>query len=80
MKPYGNIPPPRDSWQSALDEAAEYRNATFEEHYRAFEACCRLAEAVLARHPDREVLLARQEPLPAESLRLIRRLQQGREQ
>jgi hypothetical protein len=67
-------PPARDSWQSALEEAEELRDAGPEEHYRLLRAACDLAFAILAVRPDRQEVLDYEEPLPPESVALLERM------
>jgi hypothetical protein len=65
---------PRDGWQDALDEAAEWRDASPAEHYRGLADACALAFAILDGHPRRKEFLDWQDPLPEESVALIERL------
>jgi len=74
MKNRPETPPPRDNWQSALEDTADFRDATPLERFRAFEAVLRLSWAVLARHPERQRLLDQVDPLPRESVALLNRL------
>jgi hypothetical protein len=60
-------PPPRDGWADALAEAAEVRDASFQRRYEILEAACRAVFEILERHPEREAILAYQEPLPEAS-------------
>ncbi|MGH8595180.1 MAG: hypothetical protein ACREXT_00830 [Gammaproteobacteria bacterium] len=67
-------PTPRDSWQSALADVEDFRDATPEEHYRGLVGVCRLAAAILEHQPLRALRFEEPVPLPADSLRLIARL------
>ncbi len=69
-----SAPPPLDSWRSACEEVAPFRDATPREHYRAFAEACRLAFLILANHPERRALLDYVDPLPADSIALLERL------
>ncbi|MBN1961364.1 MAG: hypothetical protein JW841_10495 [Deltaproteobacteria bacterium] len=69
------VPPPRDSWADALAEAEPYRNADFLAHYQGLEQACRLTATILENHPNRETILEYIEPLPPESIALIKQLQ-----
>ncbi len=64
-------PPPRDSWADAVAEARDVKDLSLEERYALFEAACRLVFTVLETSPDRDAILAFQEPLPPETRELI---------
>jgi hypothetical protein len=73
-QPRHSGPPPRDSWQSAVEDAEALRDADDAEHFRVFQQACELAFAILATRPDRQAVLDHEEPLPPESVRLLERL------
>ena len=56
------IPPARDGWADALEEARELRGLSFEQRYALLEAACRLVFQILENHPDRERILVYREP------------------
>lgn len=74
MGPISKVPPPLDSWLSAVDAEADFRDASPREHYEGLVALCQLTEAILERHPERAARYEETEPLPAESRHLIARL------
>lgn len=61
------VPPPRDSFADALEEAREVQNASFAERYQLLEAACALVFQVLEQHPDREAILSYRDPLPPDA-------------
>jgi hypothetical protein len=73
QQPRLDCPPPRDSWQSAVEDAEALRDADDAEHFRVFERVCELAFAILATRPDRQAVLDHEEPLPPESVGLLER-------
>ncbi|MBI2376473.1 MAG: hypothetical protein HYV07_20935 [Deltaproteobacteria bacterium] len=68
------VPPPRDGFADALDEARDFAWATPRDHLEVLRALCRAAYEQLESNPNRDAILAYQDPLPAESLRLIEEL------
>jgi hypothetical protein len=56
------VPPARDSWADALEEARELRGLSFEQRYALLQSACRLVFQILENHPDRERILAYREP------------------
>jgi hypothetical protein len=66
----------RDERADILEEARRYRGATEGRRAREIEALCREAAAILAAVPEvqRRRVLAWADPLPPESVALLRRL------
>ena len=59
-----SVPPPRDGWQDALEEARELSGLSFSDRYERLESACRLVFTILEHHPDREAILAHRDPVP----------------
>lgn len=69
--------PARDSWQSAIADCADFRDATPEEHYQGLVSVCRLAAAILEHQPMCAARYEESVPLPPESVQLIARMRQA---
>lgn len=67
------VPPPRDSFADAVEEAQDVRDASFAERYRLLEALCSFVFEVLERHPDREAILSHRDPLPSDAADVFER-------
>jgi len=63
-----------DNATAVAREAEPYRDMTPEQHFRATAAACRAAARQLAQRPDRRRLLDYRDPLPDDSIRLLRRM------
>ena len=69
-----DVPTSRDSFADAKAEAEAFKNATLEEHFKAFSALCAFSDAVLENHPEREKLIQYRDPLPEQSTRHLQAL------
>jgi len=65
---------PRDERADSLRKAAQWRDATPEERDQASWAACRAAAKMLAERPDRDRILAYEDPLPEASRSVLERL------
>lgn len=63
--------------ESVEREAAPYRGLSPEERFRSTAAACRSAARQLRSRPDRERLLAYQDPLSDESVATFRKLREA---
>ena len=53
-----SVPPPRDGWADALEEARELEGVSLQQRYALLESACRLVFTILEHHPEREAILA----------------------
>lgn len=67
------VPPPRDGFADALEEAREVENATPAERYQLLEVACAFVFQVLEQHPDREAILSYRDPLPPDAPGVLER-------
>ncbi|MCK6532399.1 MAG: hypothetical protein L6Q84_05445 [Polyangiaceae bacterium] len=72
------VPPPRDGFADAREEARELEGATFEERYALLRAACALVFDVLEHHPERELILSQRDPLPPDFAAVFERARHAR--
>lgn len=71
------LPPwAKSNRESVRFEAEPYRHLSDEERSARLQAACRTAMRLLEGREDREAILARRDPLPASSVRILARLRE----